>query len=105
MAKLRKKKKMPFSKKLLIFLFINFIILEIFTGWVTISSFTLAYAAGIAPDFAPFIALLGAVIGQTISYGIYCSKSKAENVKDGLIYDLAIMEKQSELNNNEIGEG
>ena len=99
MIKKRRKRKMPFSKKLLIFLFINFIILEIFTGWVTISSFTLAYAAGIAPDFAPFIALLGAVIGQTISYGIYCSKAKAENTKNGITYEMALQE----LDQNGVG--
>lgn len=94
MTRRRKRKKMPFSKKLLIFLFINFLVLEIFTGWVTVSSFTLAYAAGIAPDFAPLIALLGSIIGQTISYGIYCSKAKAENTKNGITYEMALQELQ-----------
>lgn len=83
--------KLPsFSKLLLIFLFINFTILEIFTGWVTVSTFSLAYAIGVMPDFMPLITLLGAVIGQTISYGIYASKSKAENTIGGITYEMAL---------------
>lgn len=83
--------KLPsFSKLLLIFLFINFTILEIFTGWVTVNTFSLAYTIGVMPDFMPLITLLGAVIGQTISYGIYASKSKAENVIGGITYEMAL---------------
>ena len=88
--------KLPFSKLLMIFLFINFTILEIFTGWVTISSFTLAYAIGVMPDFSPLITLLGAIIGETISFGIYSAKAKAENTKGGIAYDLAMKEKENE---------
>ena len=88
--------KLPFSKLLMIFLFINFTILEIFTGWVTISSFTLAYAIGVMPDFSPLITLLGAIIGETISFGIYSAKAKAENIQGGITYDLAMKEKENE---------
>ena len=42
------------------------------------------------PDFPPLITLIGAVIGQTLSYGIYSSKSKAENTKGGIIYETAM---------------
>ena len=89
-----KKKKYPFGKLLMIFLFINFTILEIFTGWVTINSFSLAYAIGTMPDFTPLITLLGAIVGQTLSYGIYCSKAKAENTCGGIVYDLALQENE-----------
>lgn len=84
--------KMPTSKMLIIFLFINFLILEIFTGWVTINSFTLAYAIGTMPDFTPLITLLGAIVGQTLSYWIYSSKAKAENTKNGIVYETAMKE-------------
>jgi hypothetical protein len=96
-------KKITWGKFLLLFLFINFTILEIFTGWVTIQSFTLAYAIGMMPDFTPLITLLSLVLGETLSYGIYCYKSKAENIKGGIVYDLAM--KQYEQFNDDQGVG
>lgn len=92
------KKKFSYSKFLLIFLFINFTLLEGFIGWVTIRSFDLAFQFGTSPDFTPLIALIGAVIGETLSYGIYCAKSKAENTKDGIIYETTM----KELDQNDI---
>lgn len=88
-------RRIPFGKLFLIFLFINFTILEVFTGWVTISSIQLAYATGGTPDFTPLVTILGAVLGETIAYGIYSAKSKAENVQGGIVHDMAIK------NNNE----
>ena len=86
----KKKFKPAFGKLFLMLLFINFTALEVFTGWVTISSFQLAYATGATPDFAPLITLLGAVLGETLSYGIYCLKAKAENTKDGIVFESAM---------------
>lgn len=85
------KKEFPsWAKILLIFLFINFTVIEIFTGWVTVSSFALAYAIGTMPDFTPLVTLIGAVIGQTLSYGFYSFKSKAENTEGGIVYEAAM---------------
>lgn len=86
------KKKYPFSKLLLIFLFINFAIIEIFTGYVTFKTFSLAYAVGVMPDLTPLVTLIGAIVGQTLSYGIYAAKSKAENTKDGIVYEAAMQD-------------
>jgi len=97
---LKEKKKAPFSKILLIILFINFFLLEIFTGWVTIYSFSLAFSIEEMPDFTPLITLIGAVIGETLSYGIYIAKSKAENTQGGIVYEAAMQE----FNNNKGGE-
>ena len=91
------------SKLLLVFLFFNFTILEIFIGWVTIKSFSVALSINAMPDFTPLITLISAVIGQTLSYGIYASKSKAENTKDGIIYETAMAGLQSNTNNEEEG--
>ena len=85
-----KKIKLAYSKILLIILFVNFFVLEGFIGFVTIKSFALAYVTGLSPDFTPLITLLGAVLGETISYWIYCAKSKAENTAGGVVYDLAM---------------
>lgn len=89
----KRKIKLPtWSKILLVFLFINFTILEIFVGWITIQSFNLAYAIGAMPDFTPLVTLIGAVIGQTLTYWTYCNKSKAENIEGGIVF-------QSMMNN------
>ena len=94
------------GKMLLIILFINFTILEIFIGWVTVKSFSLALATNMMPDFTPLITLIGAVIGQTLSYGIYSSKSKAENTKGGIVYETAMANFQpNEEIDNEGGVG
>lgn len=96
-------RKLPFGKLLMIFLFINFTLLEIFTGWVTISTFSLAYAIGAMPDFMPLITLLGAIIGETLSFGIYSAKSKAENTAGGIVYETAMKEMDQEECENSVG--
>ena len=88
------------SKMLLIFLFLNFTFLELFIGYVTLQSFTLAFTIGIMPDFTPLVTLIGLVAGETISYGVYCAKSKAENVQGGLVRDLAMKELEYKYQNN-----
>ena len=48
---------------MLIFLFLNCTVIEIFTGFITIKDIQLAYTSGISPDFTPLVALIGAAIG------------------------------------------
>ena len=89
----KKKIKLPsWSKMLLIFLFLNFTFLELFIGYVTFQSFALAFTIGVMPDFTPLVTLIGLVAGETISYGVYCAKSKAENIQGGIVRDLAVKE-------------
>ena len=93
------------SKLLLVLLFINFTALEIFIGWVTIQSFSLAFATGGSPDFTPLITLISLVVGETISYGIYSAKSKAENVAGGIVYDTTMYKLQNETEDKEDADG
>ena len=109
----KSKIKLPsWSKMLLVFLFFNFTLLEIFIGYVTIQSFTLAFAIGMMPDFTPLVTLIGLVAGETISYGAYCAKSKAENTRNGITYDSVMyqlkynwiqQEKEQSNNDNAVG--
>ena len=104
--KTHKSIKMPsWSKLFLIFLFINFTVLEIFTGWATVYSFKLSLITGISPDLTPLITLIGAVIGETISYGIYCAKSKAENTKDGIVFESAKWQMEQGISDGEEAQG
>ena len=91
-----KKKELSFSKKMHTILLINSFILELVVGWVTYKSFQLAFITGMNPDFTPLVTLIGIIAGQTLDYGIYSNKSKAENTAGGLIYDLTMLNRNDE---------
>lgn len=80
------KNKISTSKILILFLFLNCSIIELFTGWVTIKSLFLAETQGLPPDFTPLITLIGAVVGEAIGYGVYSLKSMKENCEGGITY-------------------
>lgn len=92
--------KLSMSKKALIFLFINCTLVEIFTGWVTIKSFALAFAMGIMPDFSPLLAIIGAVVGEVVGLMTYYAKSTKENTVGGIVYENSLMA-YKETSNNE----
>ena len=75
---------------LIAILFISCSAIEIFTGIVTIKSFTLAAQLGFSPDFTPLITLIGAVVSEVIGFAIYAIKSLKENTKGGIVYDTAM---------------
>ena len=81
--------KLSTSKKALIFLFINCSLIEIFTGWVTVRNFDLAFAMGIMPDFTPLVALIGAIVGEVVGLAAYFVKSTKENTKGGITFESA----------------
>ena len=100
----KRKNKLPSqSKLLLLFLFINFTLLEGFVGFITIKTLTTALSMGLLPDFSPLITLISLVVGETISYGIYSAKSKAENTQGGIVYDIAMKNAELEQKRNEDG--
>ena len=49
-----------------------------------------------APDFSPLVALIGAVIGEVIGFAVYSLKSAKENTKNGIVYEQAMLEYQSQ---------
>lgn len=92
--------KLSTSKLLILFLFLNCSLIELFTGWVTIQSINLVQITMMAPDFSPLITLIGAVVGEVIGFAIYSIKAAKENTKDGIVYDIAMKElnKEEEAN-------
>ena len=78
------------TKLLIAFLFISCTAIELFTGYITIKSFHLAEINGISPDLTPLITLIGAVVGEVVSFAIYAVKSTKENQQGGIVYDLAM---------------
>ena len=90
------KKKISTSKLLIFFLFLNCTIIELFTGWVTFKSIELSAITSMVPDFSPLVALIGAVIGEVIGFAVYSLKSAKENTKNGIVYEQAMLEYQSQ---------
>ena len=86
----QKKKKMTMTKKLISFLFLNCTAIEIFTCWVIVQNLKLAQYNGTMLDFTPLVALVGAVVGEVIGFGVYALKSTKENTVGGVVYDKAM---------------
>ena len=82
--------KLPTSKLLILFLFINCTLIELFTGWVTIKSIDLATLTMVGPDFTPLVTLIGAVVSEVIGFAIYAIKSAKENTEGGIIYETTM---------------
>ena len=80
------KEKMPTSKKLITFLFVNCTVIELFTFFVTIQSINLSPITGMSVDTAPLVTLIGAVVGEVIAYAIYSAKAAKENTEGGIEY-------------------
>lgn len=97
---LKNKSKLTTTKLLILFLFINCTMVELFTGWTTIQSIQLAMQTGIAPDFTPLVTLIGAVVGEVIGFAVYAAKSTKENTAGGIVYDCAL---NNNSNNKSVG--
>ena len=98
--------KISTSKLLIIFLFINCTIIEIFTGYVTLKSLDIATMTFMMPDFTPLVTLIGAVVSEVIGFAIYAVKSAKENTSGGIVYETAMMNlcgnrDPSEVNNSD----
>lgn len=88
----KKKKKLSTTKILIIFLFVNCVIIELFTAWALMKSLEISALTGVMTDFSPLNALIGAVVGEVVGFGIYAAKSAKENSKGGITYDAAMEE-------------
>lgn len=85
--KAKYKKKHSTSKLLIAFLFINFTLLELFVGYITLQSFSLAATIGYNPDLTPLVTLISIVVAEVLGYFIYSLKAKAENTQGGIDFE------------------
>ena len=98
-----KKKKFSTTKIFMLFLFLNCTALEIFTGWVTVKNLYLAEFYGTSIDFTPLVTLIGIVMGEVLSFGIYAAKSTKENITGGIVYDQATKPLTPDLEEQAVG--
>lgn len=87
------------TKIIMVFLFLNCTLVEIFTGWATVQSLNIALETMTYVDFTPLTALVGAVVSEVIGFGVYAVKATKENTTGGIIYEQAML--NAEINENE----
>ena len=98
-----KGKKITTTKWLILFLFINCTLIELFTGWSTVQSLRLSALTGQSVDFSPLVTLIGAVVSEVIGFAIYAVKSMKENCEGGVTYSKVMADLA--LSNLEDGKG
>lgn len=84
-----KKKLISTTKLIILFLFINCTLIQLFTGYITLLDIKLAETIG-SVDFTPIVTLISAVVGQVIGFAIYSIKASKENTQGGIVYDTAM---------------
>lgn len=85
-------KKLSTSKKLIIFLFANCTLIELFVLFVTILSVMQVPITLVPADFSPLNTLVGAFVAETVAYAVYALKSMKENTEGGIVYESAMNE-------------
>lgn len=85
----KKKKSLSFSKVLVIFIFCNFIVIELY------SMFAMVWLH----DLSALGSLIFGIIGQCSTAIGYFIKSGKENTADGIVYETTIRELEYELEN------
>lgn len=100
---LKDKPKLTTTKLLILFLFLNCTVIELFTGWATYQSLQLVLQTGLAPDFTPLVTLIGAVVGEVIGFAVYAVKSVKENTCGGIVYDCAMQNKENHTETDNVG--
>lgn len=86
------KKRLSASKWLILFLFINCSLVEIFTGYATVKMLDIARETGMSIDFTPLVTLIGTVVTEVIGYAVYSVKAMKENLEHGITYETAMVE-------------
>lgn len=97
--KIKGHNKLSMSKKIILFLFINCTLIELFTGYITIMDLNIAKTTGMV-DFSPMIALITAVVGEVIGFAVYAVKSMKENTQGGITYQAMMNEFEQQEEDN-----
>lgn len=82
---LTKKSKISTTKLLVLFLLINFTVVEVYSMWIM---YTLA-------DLSALYTLITAVIGETMTLAIYAIKSTKENTSGGIVFEKAMKDNEN----------
>ena len=92
------KKQTSTTKRIILFLFINCSLIEIFTGVITIINLHLAATTGAMIDFTPIVTLIGAVVSEVIGFAIYAVKATKQNTRNGIVFEQMMNKYNTESN-------
>lgn len=92
------KKQTSTTKRIILFLFINCSLIEIFTGVITIMNLHLAATTGAMIDFTPIVTLIGAVVSEVIGFAIYAVKATKQNTRNGIVFEQMMNKYNMESN-------
>lgn len=92
------KKQTSTTKRIILFLFINCSLIEIFTGVITIINLHLAATTGAMIDFTPIVTLIGAVVSEVIGFAIYAVKATKQNTRNGIVFEQMMNKYNMESN-------
>lgn len=93
-------KKISTSKKLIGFLFVNCVVIQLVVLGLMVLMVVQSPTTGLL-DFTPLTALISAVVAEVVGYSIYSLKAMRENVQGGIAFETALQEmskKQEEDN-------
>lgn len=90
------KRALTTTKFLMFFLFISCSVIELFTIYIILKAINM----GLEVDFTPLTMLITAIVAQVIGFAVYSLKSTKENIKGGIIYEMA-MQKQCQNNDEQ----
>ena len=89
--KTKGKKKINTSKLIILFLFLNCTLIELFTAYITLKELQLVQITG-SINFAPIVTLISAVVGEVIGFAVYAAKATKENTQGGITYQSMMNE-------------
>lgn len=84
--KYKRKIKLSTSKLFMLLIFLNCTAIEFFSGYITYKAMMVTMTV----DMSALVALIGAVVGESLSFLIYCQKAARENTRGGITYETAI---------------
>lgn len=84
--KYKRKIKLSTSKTFMLLIFLNCTAIEIFSAYITYKAMMVTMTV----DMSALVALIGAVVGESLSFLIYCNKAARENTRGGITYETAI---------------
>ncbi len=87
----KESKKITTTKLLIFFLFGSCTVIQIFTLYIILKSINL----GLSTDLGPLQMLITAIVVEVVSFAIYSIKSLKQNVKNGIIYQTAMLNYQT----------
>lgn len=95
--KYKRRFKVNTTKLFLFWVFASCTCIEVYVMYITHEAIVMT---GVV-DLSAIVALIGAIVGQILSFLTYSKKAEKENTKGGITYDMAMKNYENDAKNNE----